>query len=54
MLHLLVESAEDYKTLYQGIKALKETVHTNKFKDEWDKLLKALREFKERLVHPAK
>jgi hypothetical protein len=45
---------DDYQTLYQGIKALKETVHTNKFQTEWDKLYKSLREFKDRLVHPAK
>ncbi len=45
---------DDYKPLYQGVQALKDTVHTNKFRGEWDKLHKALREFKERLVHPAK
>jgi hypothetical protein len=45
---------DDYPTLYQGIKALKETVHTNNFQTEWDKLHKSLLEFKDRLVHPAK
>lgn len=44
---------DDYQTLYQGIKAIKETVHTNKFRTEWEKLHKFLLEFKNRLVHPA-
>ena len=44
----------DYQPLYQGIRALKETVHTDKFRTEWEKLHTFLLEFKDRLVHPAK
>ena len=47
-------SKDDYPALYQGVKALKTTLHTSKFRAEWDKLQEALKAFKKKLTPPAK
>lgn len=44
----------DYQTLHQDIKALRETVQTSKFQADWERLHTALLEFKGRLVQPTK
>lgn len=45
---------KDYEVLYEGIQALRDTLHTNKFKAEWDKVKGAINQLKEKVIHPAK
>jgi hypothetical protein len=43
----------DYEVLYEGIQALRETLHTNKFKDEWNKVKGSINQLKEKVIHSA-
>jgi hypothetical protein len=45
---------KDYEVLYEGIQALRDTLHTDKFKAEWDKVKSAISHLKEKIVHPGK
>lgn len=45
---------KDYEVLYEGIKALKDTLHTDKFAIEWEKVKTALGQLKEKVIHPLK
>lgn len=45
---------KDYEVLYQGIQALRDNLHTDKFKVEWDKVKTAISQLKEKVVHPTK
>lgn len=59
-IHLKVAEAlgygekQDYEELYQGIQALRETLHTDKFKTEWDKVKTTIGQLKERVMHSVK
>jgi len=44
---------DDYKLLYDGIDALKKTMHGEGFAAEMDKMKKALSSFKNKIMHPA-
>ncbi len=43
----------DYEVLYEGIQALRDTLHTNKFKDAWGKVKSSLSQLKEKVIHSA-
>jgi hypothetical protein len=43
----------DYRILYEGIQALRDTLHTNRFKDAWDKVIGSLSQLKEKVIHSA-
>ncbi|HEY8158758.1 MAG TPA: YfdX family protein [Methylobacter sp.] len=43
----------DYEILYEGIQALRDTLHTNKFKAAWDKVKGSIRQLKEKVIHSA-
>ncbi len=43
---------KDYEVLYEGIQALRDTLHTNKFKAEWDKVKGTISQLKEKVIHP--
>lgn len=45
---------KDYQILYEGVQALRDTLHTDKFKAEWDKVKGAISQLKEKVLHPAK
>jgi hypothetical protein len=44
---------KDYEVLYEGIQALRDTLHTNKFKAAWDKVKGSIRQLKEKVIHSA-
>ncbi|MEC4750387.1 YfdX family protein [Methylomicrobium sp. Wu6] len=45
---------KDYATLYQGIQALRDTLHTDsdKFKETWEQVKGAIGSLKEKIIHP--
>ncbi len=45
---------KDYEVLYEGIQALRDTLHTDKFAAEWEKVKTALTQLKEKVIHPLK
>lgn len=44
---------KDYEVLYEGIQALRDTLHTNNFKAVWDKVKGSIRQLKEKVIHSA-
>lgn len=45
---------KDYAVLYEGVQALRDTLHTDQFKATWAKLNEAIGRLKEKIIHSAK